>query len=68
MNADTHRIDCVDRELGRWLVEQARAGVPELVLLVLLRSYAERIERHSCIPRAWGHLNPTESTERRYAR
>jgi hypothetical protein len=34
----------------------------------LSSSYAERIERHSCIPRAWGNLNPTESTDRRYAR
>jgi len=68
MNTDTHRIDCVDRELGRWLAEQARAGVPELVLLALLRSYAGRIERRGYIPRAWGDLNPAESTERRYVR
>ncbi|MEF8827158.1 MAG: hypothetical protein V5A27_12595 [Halapricum sp.] len=63
MNTDTHRIDCVDRELGRWLAEQARAGVPELVLITLLGSYAERIERHGYIPRAWVDPMPTRGSE-----
>jgi len=66
MNADTHRTDCDDREMGRWLAEQARVGVPELVLLALLRSYAGRIERRGYIPREWSDLTPPEGTERRY--
>lgn len=68
MNTDSNRIDRVDRELGHWLAVQAQAGVPELVLLALLRSYVGRIERRGYIPRAWGDLHPTESTERNYVR
>jgi hypothetical protein len=63
MNPETHHIDRADRDLRRWLATQARAGVPELVLIALLRSYARRIERHGYIPRSWIDPTPTEWSE-----
>jgi len=63
MNPETHHIDRADRDLRRWLATQARAGVPELALISLLRSYARRIERHGYIPRSWIDPTPTEWLE-----
>lgn len=40
-------------ELGVWLVETAEQGVPELVLVALLRAYATTIEDRGYVPRAW---------------
>lgn len=53
MTPNTHHINRADRDLRRWLVVQARTGVPELVLVALLRSYAFRIERRGHVPRGW---------------
>jgi len=50
---DRSRIDAVEQDLERWLLRQAQAGVPELVLVGLLREYADVIERRGVIPRSW---------------
>jgi hypothetical protein len=63
MNPETHRIDQADRDLRCWLAIQARAGVPELVLIALLRSYTRRIERHGYIPRSWANPSSPEWSE-----
>ncbi len=47
------RIDAVEQDLERWLLLHAQAGVPELVLVGLLRDYADVIEHHGVIPRSW---------------
>ncbi|WP_276302537.1 hypothetical protein [Halorussus lipolyticus] len=47
------RIDTVEQDLKRWLLLQAQAGVPELVLVDLLREYADVIEHRGVIPRSW---------------
>nr|WP_254270782.1 hypothetical protein [Halorussus aquaticus] len=47
------RIDAVEQALERWLLRQAQAGVPELVLVGLLRRYADVIECYGVIPRSW---------------
>ena len=65
MNPEPHRIDQADRDLKCWLASQARAGVPELALIALLRSYARRIERHGYIPRSWANTSPSEWSEDR---
>jgi len=54
------RIDAVEQALERWLLLQAQAGVPELVLVGLLRDYANVIECHGVIPRSWDET-PQES-------
>ena len=48
-----NRIDAVEQALEHWLLLQAQAGVPELVLVGLLREYADVIEHHGIIPRSW---------------
>nr|WP_276282845.1 hypothetical protein [Halorussus sp. DT72] len=52
------RIDAVEHDLERWLLRQAQAGVPELVLVGLLREYADVIECCGVIPRSWGEASP----------
>lgn len=39
--------------LEHWLATKAEAGVSELVLVGLLRGYADEIQRHGYIPRSW---------------
>nr|WP_276302762.1 hypothetical protein [Halorussus sp. DT80] len=46
-------MDAVEHDLERWLLRQAQAGVPELVLVDLLREYADVIERQGMISRSW---------------
>jgi hypothetical protein len=65
MIPETHRIDQADRDLRCWLAAQARSGVPELILIALLRSYARYIERHGYIPRSWANPTPPEWAEDR---
>ncbi|WP_226021937.1 hypothetical protein [Halomicrobium salinisoli] len=36
-----------------WLAMQSQDGVPDLVLVGLLRGYADEIERHGYVPRSW---------------
>ncbi len=59
------RIDAVEQDLERWLLRQAQAGVPELVLVGLLREYADVIEHHGVIPRSWGKPSQESQTSTR---
>ncbi len=60
------RINAIKQDLERWLLLQAQAGVPELVLAGLLREYTDVIERRGVIPRSWDESSPERqrSTER----
>ncbi len=53
-----NRTDTVEQDLERWLLRQAQAGVPELVLVGLLREYADLIENQGVIPRSWDEASP----------
>jgi hypothetical protein len=55
MSVDLNEIEQAEDELEQWLVDQAEAGVPEIVLIGLLRDYAEDIEHLGYVPRMWGH-------------
>ena len=46
---------CIETEqrLERLLVSSAIDGVPELVLITLLRDYADLIEENGYVPRTW---------------
>ncbi|MHB9288802.1 hypothetical protein ACKVMT_17375 [Halobacteriales archaeon Cl-PHB] len=46
--------DRAEAELRWWLVRQAEAGVPELVLEDLLREHAEVVAERGYVPRDWG--------------
>jgi len=46
--------------LQRLLAEQAQAGVPEQVLISLLREQVAEIERHGYIPRRWAQPDQQE--------
>ena len=54
MPVDLNEIEETEIELEQWLVEQAQNGIPEIVLIELLRDYVENIERLSYVPRMWG--------------
>lgn len=47
-------IERAETSLETWLVEQAEACVPEVVLKGLLRDYADDIEHLGYAPRSWG--------------
>lgn len=51
------RIDTFEHVLDRWLFLQVQAGVSELVLVGILRDYADVIERRGVIPRSWGEVS-----------
>jgi len=55
MSVDLSEIEETEVELEEWLVEQAENGIPEVVLIGLLRDYADDIEHLGYIPRMWGH-------------
>jgi len=60
------RIDAVEQALERWLLRQAQAGVPELVLVGLLRDYADVTEHRGVIPRSWDEpLRKSQHSTRR---
>ncbi|WP_225333325.1 hypothetical protein [Halomicrobium urmianum] len=40
-------------DLEAWLATQSQDGAPDLVLVGLLRGYADEIERHGYVPRSW---------------
>lgn len=44
-------IEAAEASLETWLVEQAEAGVPETVLVGVLREYAADVERLGPVPR-----------------
>ena len=54
MSVDLTEIDEAEVELEQWLVEQAENGIPEIVLIGLLRDYADDIEHLGYVPRMWG--------------
>jgi len=53
MSVDRTEIEEAEVELEEWLVEQAENGVPEIVLIGLLRDYADDIEHLGYVPRMW---------------
>jgi hypothetical protein len=54
MAVELNKIEEAEFELEEWLVEQAENGVPEIVLIGLLRDYADDIEQLGYVPRMWG--------------
>jgi hypothetical protein len=54
MSVELNEIEAAEVELEEWLVEQAENGVPEIVLIGLLRDYADDIEHLGYVPRMWG--------------
>jgi len=54
MSVELNEIETAEVELEEWLVEQAENGVPEIVLIGLLRDYADDIEHLGYVPRMWG--------------
>ena len=54
MSVDLIEIEEAEVELEEWLVEQAENGVPEIVLIGLLRDYADDVEHLGYVPRMWG--------------
>lgn len=53
MSVDLTEIEEAEVELEQWLVEQAENGIPEIVLIRLLRDYADDIEQLGYVPRVW---------------
>ncbi|WP_199719701.1 hypothetical protein [Halorubrum sp. Atlit-26R] len=54
MAVELNEIEEAEVELEQWLVEQAENGIPEIVLIGLLRDYADDIEQLGYVPRMWG--------------
>jgi len=54
MAVDLDGVEQAEDELEQWLVDQAEAGVPEIVLVGLLRDYADDIDQLGYVPRMWG--------------
>ena len=54
MSVELNEIEEAEVELEEWLVEQAESGVPEIVLIGLLRDYSDDIEHLGYVPRMWG--------------
>lgn len=48
-----------------WLCSHAEAGVPELALIEVLRTYADTIEHIGYVPRSWGPDDQRERFHRR---
>ena len=57
MSVELNVIEEAEVELEEWLVEQAENGIPETVLVGLLRDYADDIEQLGYVPRMWGHTD-----------
>lgn len=55
---DLERMD-IDDAIYEVLVQYADRGVPELVLLGVLREHARRIERNGYLPRRYGNAGRT---------
>ncbi|GGK79540.1 hypothetical protein [Haloarcula sebkhae] len=54
MSVELNEIEEAEVELEEWLVEQAENGIPETVLIGVLRDYADDIEQLGYVPRMWG--------------
>jgi len=61
MSTKRSKLDITERELERLLAKHAEAGIPELVLVELLRDYATTIETIGYIPRTWRSNGYTEN-------
>lgn len=57
------RTEQAEHELEQWLVTHAEAGVPELVLIGVLRDYADDVEDIGYIPRLWAGSSEMGSTD-----
>ncbi len=55
-DSDPAEIGDARNALQRLLAEQAQTGVPEQVLVGLLREQAAEIERYGYIPHRWAQL------------
>jgi hypothetical protein len=54
MSIEIDEIEQAEVDLEQWVVDQAESGIPEIVLVSLLRDYADDIEHLGYIPRTWG--------------
>jgi hypothetical protein len=63
-DSDPAAINDARDALQRLLAEQAQAGVPEQVLVGLLREQAVAIERRGYIPRRWTQPDQQEASQR----
>ncbi|MDG5777868.1 hypothetical protein VB773_19850 [Haloarculaceae archaeon H-GB2-1] len=57
LDLDNAQFEATARDLEAWLGAQAEQGVPELVLVGLLRGYADEIQDQGYVPRSWRNLN-----------
>lgn len=55
---DIKELERAETELEEWLAAKAKAGLPELVLVGLLRDYADDIEHIGHVPRRWAASDP----------
>jgi len=60
MSVDLDEMEEAGNELEEWLVEQAENGILEIVLIGLLRDYADDIEQLGYVPRMWAR--PSDET------
>jgi hypothetical protein len=56
MSIELNETEEAEVELEEWLVEQAESGVPEIVLIGILRDYADDVERLGYVPRDVGEF------------
>jgi len=49
-----------EQQLEQLLVATAEDGVPELVLIAVLRDYADLVEEQGYVPRTWRNPSPVE--------
>ncbi|WP_430639638.1 hypothetical protein [Haloferax volcanii] len=63
-DSDPAAIEDAREELQGLLVAQAQAGVPEQVLVELLREQAAEIEQFGYIPRRWEQPDQQEISKR----
>ena len=57
MAVELNEIEATEVELEEWLVDPAENGIPEIVLVGVLRDYADGIEHLGYVPRMWGHTD-----------
>ena len=57
MSVDLTEIEEAEVKLEEWLLEQAEKCIPEIVLVGLLRDYADDIEQLGYVPRMWGEFD-----------
>ena len=62
------RADAAERDLKKWLTAYAEAGVPELVLLTLLREQANEFETLGYVPRSASTTDANKQTPLRRTR